>query len=91
MDLLDHLARLSRLALDAPEKRHLGKELERVIALLGELAAVDTDGVEPLAHPLDIALPLREDEVIEHDRSGELLALSNEAQGGFYVVPKVID
>jgi aspartyl-tRNA(Asn)/glutamyl-tRNA(Gln) amidotransferase subunit C len=89
--LIDHLARLSRLALDASDKERLANELPRVIALLDELARAPVEGIAPMAHPLELSVRLREDVVTEGDRSDELLALSAEAQGGYYLVPRVID
>ena len=89
--LIDHLARLSRLALDASDRERLANELPRVIALLDELARAPVDGVAPLAHPLELGVRLREDAVTEGDSSDALLALSADSQGGYYLVPRVID
>lgn len=89
--LIDHLARLSRLALDASDRERLANELPRVVALLDSLARASVEGVEPLAHPLELSVRLREDVVTERDRSDELLALAGESQGGYYLVPRVID
>jgi len=89
--LIEHLARLSRLALDASDKARLADELPRVIALLDELARAPVEGIEPLAHPLELSVRLREDRVTEGDRSDELLALAGESQGGYFIVPRVID
>ena len=63
----------------------------RVVALLDSLARASVEGVEPLAHPLELSVRLREDVVTEGDRSDELLALAGESQGGYYLVPRVID
>ena len=89
--LIDHLARLSRLALDASDRERLANELPRVIALLDELARAPVEGIAPMAHPLELSVRLRDDAVTEGDRSDELLSLSAEAQGGYYLVPRVID
>ena len=86
-----HIARLARLALPEAEITPVQAELERLLVLVGEMQGADVDGVEPMAHPLDETLPLREDRVSEGDRHAELLALAAEAQGGFYLVPKVIE
>lgn len=88
---LDHLARLARLRIDAAERPALATDLDALAGLVGRLAAVATDGVEPLAHPGDLLLALVADAVTEGDRSEVLLALSGAAQGGYYTVPKVIE
>ena len=49
------------------------------------------DNLNPLAHPHDQVLGLRDDVADQPDRSEELLALAPAAQGGYYLVPKVIE
>jgi aspartyl-tRNA(Asn)/glutamyl-tRNA(Gln) amidotransferase subunit C len=86
-----HIARLARLAVDDADLATLGAELGRVLDLADRLAAADTAGVEPMAHPHEQALVWRPDAVTEGDRADALLALAPEARGGFYLVPKVIE
>lgn len=88
---LDALAKLARLELDDSERARLGEDLARVVALLDELARVAVDAVAPLAHPHDPELALRADAVTETDTAAAFLARAPEAQGGFFVVPKVIE
>ena len=88
---LNHVATLARLAVPESAAESLTSDLDRMVALMDELAAIDVDGIEPLAHPLDMTLALRADVVTERDRSDDLLALAAEAQGGYYLVPKVIE
>ena len=88
---LDALAKLARLELDEAERARLGEDLSRVVDLLDALARVDVDGVAPLAHPHEPKLQLREDVVTETDASAAFLARAPEAQGGFFLVPKVIE
>lgn len=90
----DHLrrcARLARLALAddeiTPLERDIGRMLDRVDAL--RLAALDA--VEPMAHPLGLALAPRADVVSETDARDALLALAPEARLGLYLVPKVLE
>ncbi|MOA29126.1 aspartyl/glutamyl-tRNA amidotransferase subunit C [compost metagenome] len=66
--------------------------------MIERLQSVDTQGVEPLAHPLsaheDIVLRLREDAVTETSseaRREALLANAPDAQEGLFLVPKVLD
>ena len=88
---LDQLARLARLELREDERARLREDLTQVVGLLDELARVDVADVTPLAHPHEPVLALRADEVTESDRSEAFLALAPEAQGGFFLVPKVIE
>jgi aspartyl-tRNA(Asn)/glutamyl-tRNA(Gln) amidotransferase subunit C len=88
---LDHLGRLARLALSPDEREPLRRDLEQVLGLFDALRAVPVDGVEPLAHPHDVALRLRPDAVTESDQHEAMLALAPEARGGYYLVPQVIE
>ncbi|MEO8671737.1 MAG: Asp-tRNA(Asn)/Glu-tRNA(Gln) amidotransferase subunit GatC [Tahibacter sp.] len=90
-DSVRHIARLARLALQPDEMDSYTKELERVLDLFAQLNLADVNGLQPLAHPLDQVLTLREDRVGESDPDNALLTLAPEAQSGLYVVPKVIE
>ena len=83
-----HLARLHLLEDDA--KRYAG-ELSRILAFVEQMNAVDTRGVTPMAHPLDMTQPLRADAVTEPDRREEYQANAPAVRDGLYVVPRVIE
>ena len=85
------IARLARLSVDDTAMENVADELDRVLQLAGELAKADVDGVEPLAHPHEQALALRDDAVTEPDRADVFLALAPESRGGLFLVPKVIE
>lgn len=88
---LDRLAELARIELTAEHAAAFHADLERVLALVDRLQAVDTSGVEPMSHPLDLPQRLREDAVTEPDQRDVLLALAPAAENGLYLVPKVIE
>ena len=67
---LAHIAHLARLALDPGDIPRLSEELARILTLVDEMNAVDTAGLEPMAHPVDMAQPLRSDEVREPGQRG---------------------
>ena len=90
-DRLRHLARLARLALPEPQLAPLQHDLARIVTLVDALQAVDVEGVTPLAHPLALGLPLREDRVSDADRHADLVALAPAEAGGYYLVPKVLE
>jgi aspartyl-tRNA(Asn)/glutamyl-tRNA(Gln) amidotransferase subunit C len=85
------IARLARLAIDDHDLEMVAADLDRVLHLVDRLAAADTAGIEPMAHPHEQTLVWRADAVTESDRADALLALAPEARGGFYLVPKVIE
>jgi aspartyl-tRNA(Asn)/glutamyl-tRNA(Gln) amidotransferase subunit C len=85
------IARLARLSVDDAHLENLAGELNGVLQLAGELTKANVDGIEPLAHPHDQALAMRDDVVTETDRADAFLALAPESRGGLYLVPKVIE
>ena len=92
------IAKLARIELTPDQRGHAHAELNVILHLIERLQAVDTQGVEPLAHPLsaheDIVLRLRQDAVTEtasEARRAELLANAPDAQDGLFLVPKVLD
>ena len=88
---LPHLCRLAELALEQAELDAVRGDLERIITMVDEMRSVDTDGVEPLAHPLGSAARLRPDEVTETVDRALFQALAPAAQDGLYLVPRVIE
>ena len=85
------VARLSRLALAPAEIPRLQQDLSRILDLAAQLQAIDTRGIEPLAHPGSVALALRPDVVTEGDRRAVYQALAPQVEAGLYLVPKVIE
>ena len=59
--------------------------------LVDDMAAVDTEGVEPMANPFDATQPLRADEITEPDRREALQNGAPATERGLYLVPRVID
>jgi len=85
------VAMLSRIRLTDDEAAELGPQLANIIGYVEQLSAVDTEGVEPIAHPHDIAMPQRMDAVANGNRRDALQAPAPKIESGLYVVPKVIE
>lgn len=90
-DQVRQVAHLARLEIRADEVDHYAGQLSRILDLVGELAKVDTQGVQPMAHPLSMVQRLREDAVTEPDRRADFQAHAPAVQDGLYWVPKVIE
>ncbi|MEX1074787.1 MAG: Asp-tRNA(Asn)/Glu-tRNA(Gln) amidotransferase subunit GatC [Burkholderiales bacterium] len=94
-DQIRLIARLARIAVHEDESGAVGERLNRVLALLDQLKAVDTEGIEPMSHALDAQLPqgqpLRPDAVTEGDQRELLQAGAPAVEDGLYLVPKVIE
>ena len=86
-----HIANLARLQMSDAEAEKLLPELNNILGWVEQLGEVDTDGVEPLATVVDMALRLRDDEVTDGDCRDAVLSNAPNAQHGFFAVPKVIE
>lgn len=87
---VERIARLARLRIEPGELDERARDLGRILELFERLGAIDTDGVEPLAHPLEAAQRLRPDEVTEEVDRESLQRGAPELEHGMYVVPRVI-
>ena len=89
------IAHLARLELADAEAGHTLVQLNDFFGLVEQMQAVDTKGIEPLAHPIeqieDVALRLREDAVTEIVQRDEFQRPAPAVQEGLYLVPKVIE
>jgi aspartyl-tRNA(Asn)/glutamyl-tRNA(Gln) amidotransferase subunit C len=94
-DDLKRIARLARIAVSEAEMAPLQSQLNGIFGLIDALQAVDTQGITPLAHPLDVVqhLPqrLREDRVTEPDERASNMANAPAVEAGLFLVPKVIE
>ncbi len=86
-----HVAQLARIAMSDAEVDALVPELNNILGWVDQLAAVDTDGVEPLTAVIDQKLRLRDDVVNDGNIRDAILLNAPDAQHGFFAVPKVIE
>ena len=85
------IAHLARIALADEQVEPLRADLSNVLELVEQLQAVDTDGVEPMAHPFGASLRLREDVVTEAESRDSLQAPAPATEEGYFLVPRVIE
>ncbi len=89
------VANLARLELRPDETERTLKQLNGFFALVEQMQAVNTDGVEPLAHPAavlgDVALRLREDIASEPNQRDISQVSAPAVERGLFLVPKVIE
>ncbi len=88
---LERLARLARLHFSPEDVTRYRDELNTILSMVDTLKAADTDGVEPMAHPLDMAQRLRPDVATEGDQREKLMAAAPQTEAGLFVVPRVIE
>jgi aspartyl-tRNA(Asn)/glutamyl-tRNA(Gln) amidotransferase subunit C len=88
---VERMAGLARLSLGAEEAERLTGELDTILDYVEALAALDTEGVEPTAHPTVLATPLREDRAEPGLTPEAALQNAPDAAGTTFRVPKVIE
>ncbi|GAB2878692.1 Asp-tRNA(Asn)/Glu-tRNA(Gln) amidotransferase subunit GatC [Microbulbifer echini] len=88
---VEKLAELARIAISEETIEEVSGRLGEILQLVDQLQAVNTDGVTPMAHPLDEVQTLRVDAVTESDQRHSFLAQAPQSEEGLYLVPKVID
>jgi aspartyl-tRNA(Asn)/glutamyl-tRNA(Gln) amidotransferase subunit C len=89
------IAHLARLELPEQEAQSTLARLNHFFGLVEQMQAVDTTGIEPLAHPIEqiqeVELRLRNDAVTERVNREEFQRSAPAVQDGLYLVPKVIE
>ena len=88
---VEQIAHLARIAVDADDVPEYARNLSDILDFVEQMNAVDTGDVVPMAHPLDMAQRLREDEVSEPDQRERFQEVAPAVEAGLYLVPKVID
>ena len=91
LDDVKRIAYLARIEVQPQEAEQVLAQLTGIFRLIGEMQAVDTDGVEPMSHAQDVMLRLRDDEVTEVDQRALFQSIAPQVESGLYLVPKVIE
>jgi aspartyl-tRNA(Asn)/glutamyl-tRNA(Gln) amidotransferase subunit C len=92
---ISRIAHLARLELQPQESAQMLTDLNAFFAIVEQMQAVNTQGVEPLYTPLsavqDVSLRLREDAVSESNQREANQRSAPAVEGGLFLVPKVIE
>lgn len=88
---VEGIAQLARLKIEAADIDSYATGINNILNLVDQMQTVDTNGVEPLANPLDAVQRLRVDEVTEANQRELFQTLAPQAEAGLYLVPKVIE
>jgi aspartyl-tRNA(Asn)/glutamyl-tRNA(Gln) amidotransferase subunit C len=88
---VEKIAHLARLGLNDGELPRITDALNSILGLVDQMQAVDTTGIEPLAHPLEASQRLRPDQVTESNQREAYQAIAPSTESGLYLVPKVIE
>ena len=88
---IERTAELARLSLDDDEIEAMTHDLDRILDHVDQLQALDTEGIEPTAHAIPLATPLRADESKPGIDPELALANAPSREASAFVVPKVIE
>ncbi len=88
---VEKIAHLARLGLNEDDLPRTTETLNNILGLIDRMQAVDTSGIEPLAHPLETSQRLRADEVTERNQREAYQAIAPAVEDGLYLVPRVIE
>jgi len=88
---MEKLAQLAHLRLSEPEQVAALADLEAIVGMIDTFNAADVGATAPMSHPLDLHARLRADAATAQIDRDRYQALAPSAEGGHYLVPKVID
>lgn len=91
LDDVSRIARLARIEISPAETEQTRNQLNNILDFVAQLQAVNTDGIEPMAHAVDVVQRLRPDVATETDRRDTFQAIAPETEAGLYLVPQVIE
>ena len=90
-DEVRRVALLARLQFSPQEEEILTGQLDKILQYMEKLNQLDTTGVEPLAHVVDIVNAFREDRVANQPSPDAMLANAPARERDFFKVPKIIE
>jgi aspartyl-tRNA(Asn)/glutamyl-tRNA(Gln) amidotransferase subunit C len=85
------VAHLARMAVAEQEIEGLRRELNAMLAFVGQLADIDVTGVEPMTSVTPMAMKMRQDEVNDGGIADAIVANAPAQEDHFFVVPKVVE
>ena len=90
-DDVEKIAHLAMLAISEEDIEDYASDLSSILDLVGQMEAVDTDAVTPMAHPLNMPQRLRPDVVTETDQRDHFQQNAPSVENGLFLVPRVVE
>ncbi|BCE01528.1 Asp-tRNA(Asn)/Glu-tRNA(Gln) amidotransferase subunit GatC [Marinicellulosiphila megalodicopiae] len=91
IDEVKNIAYLARVGVSEEDLPKNLESLNKILSLVDQLQSVNTDGIEPLANPLDATQRLRADVITEKNDRENLLSNAPSSEAGLFLVPKVVE
>ncbi len=86
-----NITHLARLGIDQQDIGAYVNDLSGILSLMQQMSGNSTDGVEPMAHPMDQVQRLRADSITEANQREKFQVIAPLVEDGLYLVPKVIE
>lgn len=88
---IKRIARLARIEVTDTELEGVRGQLNGIFAMIEQMQAARTEGIEPMSHAQDVVLRLREDVATEPDQHQLFQSIAPQVEADLYLVPKVIE
>ena len=85
------IAYLARLGIDEKNIESYANDLSNMLDLMTQMGKVNTDLINPMAHPMDQIQRLRKDDISEKNQREHFQSIAPQVESGLYLVPKVLD
>ncbi len=85
------IAHLARIEINEAQAQATLAQLNDIFAMIEKMQRVNTDGVEPMSHPLGGSQRLRDDAVTDRNARDTNMRNAPEQTDGLFLVPKVIE
>ena len=85
------VARLARLALSSAEGDKIREQLDIILSYIRQLDRLDTSGVVPTSHAIEMGTPFRDDSVKPFGEKEEILKNAPDREEDFFRVPRIIE
>ncbi|MBM4235759.1 MAG: Asp-tRNA(Asn)/Glu-tRNA(Gln) amidotransferase subunit GatC [Firmicutes bacterium] len=84
-----HVSRLARLELGQDEKEQMAGQLQSILGIAKKIQELDTSGVEPTSHVINLPAVLRDDEVRPSLPVEQVLQNSPKRNKDYFQVPRI--
>ncbi|MCX5808294.1 MAG: Asp-tRNA(Asn)/Glu-tRNA(Gln) amidotransferase subunit GatC [Proteobacteria bacterium] len=90
-DVVEHVAHLGRLELDPDEVELYTVQVDSILEYMDQLNLLDTEGIEPMSHPMPVVCVLRDDVAKDSFSVDASTQNAPEKKGSFFKVPPIIE
>ncbi len=88
---VQYVAGLAQLILDEETQAHMARDLADILTYIEKLNELNTDGIEPMMHVLDMRNVYREDEVGTCLTREQAMSNAPAGDGDYFIVPQILD